>query len=88
MPTPQNDNALRPGSGIPRPSRHLHRRHLPGRSDKVSPVDWGVVKPAAPRPISAGSRTGWTRSLEHLGVPICAGCAPLLGLDCAVRGRS
>ncbi|HUP15612.1 MAG TPA: tyrosine-type recombinase/integrase [Acidimicrobiia bacterium] len=42
------------GSGIPRPSRHLHRRHLPGRSDKVSPVDWGVVKPAAPRPISAG----------------------------------
>ncbi len=35
----QDHDAIRPGPGIPRPSRHLHRRHLPRRSHPLTRRD-------------------------------------------------
>ena len=42
------DDAVRPGPRIPRPSRHLHRRHLPRRSNQISQGTRGAVTQAAP----------------------------------------
>jgi len=61
MPTPERQCAMT-GPGDPSTPRHLHRRHLPGRSDPISPATWGAVQPAAPQYISAGY--AWIKRLN------------------------
>ncbi len=76
---PKDHNAVRPGQGVARPSRHLHRRYLHSRREQVAE---GVV-------LGAGGVVGaqdWSARDRRFGA--CQAGAPETGLGSARDVRS